>query len=333
MRFLITGFGSIGRRHFRNLITLGYKDLILLRSNNSTLDTSELDGFVVETNLEAALAHKPDAVIISNPTSLHLQVAIPAAKQGCHLFFEKPISDSMTQIPELLEALNSGGGKAVTGFQYRFHPGLRQVKQWIHSGKIGNVVSARSHWGEYQPGWHPWEDHRKSYSARKDLGGGVILTLCHPIDYFRWMFGEIKAVSGAYNTIDSLQIETEAIADISLMFDDLLGHVHLNYIQRPGRHAIEIIGDEGTITWDNKDGVAECYSAKNEQWEKFTPASDFERNTLFIDELSNFVDTIEGKADPVCTLEDGIRIQKIVDAIYRSQIENRRIDIDKLENT
>ena len=130
------------------------------------------------------------------------------------------------------------------------------------------------------------------------------------------------------NSIDSLQIETEAIADIGLQFNGFHGQIHLNYIQRPGRHAIEIIGDEGTITWDNKDGIAECYSAKNDQWEKFTPASDFERNTLFLDEMSNFIETIQGKSDPVCTLEDGIRIQKIVDAIYRSQVENRRIDLD-----
>ncbi|HSM26144.1 MAG TPA: Gfo/Idh/MocA family oxidoreductase, partial [Anaerolineaceae bacterium] len=131
MRFLIAGFGSIGRRHFRNLLTLGYKDIILLRSNKSTLDTSELDGYIVETNIDAALAHEPDAVIISNPTALHLDVAIPAANQGCHLFFEKPISDSMDRIPELKDALRIGGGKAMTGFQYRFHPGLIQVKKWI----------------------------------------------------------------------------------------------------------------------------------------------------------------------------------------------------------
>ena len=163
MRFLITGFGSIGRRHFRNLITLGYKDIILLRSNKSTLDTSELEEFLVETSLDAALEHKPDVVVISNPTALHLDVAIPAALQGCHLFFEKPISDSMDRIPELLDALKIGGGKVMTGFQYRFHPGLKQVKTWIEDGLIGNVISASAHWGEYQPGWHPWEDHRKSY--------------------------------------------------------------------------------------------------------------------------------------------------------------------------
>ncbi len=328
MRFLITGFGSIGRRHFRNLLTLGQKDIVLYRSNKSTLDTDELKDFIVETDLSRALAHKPDAVIISNPTALHLDVAIPAALQGCHLLFEKPISDSLDRIPELKKALEIGGGKAMTGFQYRFHPGLIQVKKWINGGMIGNVISARSHWGEYLPGWHPWEDYRKSYSARKDLGGGVILTLCHPIDYFRWMFGEINSVCGSYNSIDHLQIEPEGIADINLGFEKFTGLVHLNYIQRPGKHVVEIIGDAGTITWDNKDGTAKCYSAIEEKWFDFIPDNDFERNTLFINEMKNFIEFIKGNEETICTLDDGIQIQKIVEAIYQSQKENRRINID-----
>jgi predicted dehydrogenase len=327
MRFLIAGFGSIGRRHFRNLLTLGYDDIVLYRSNKSTLDTDELKNFVVETDLEKALANKPDAVIISNPTALHLAVAIPAALQGCHLFFEKPISDSLERIPELKKALEIGGSKAMTGFQYRFHPGLQKVKKWIEDGTIGKVVSARAHWGEYQPGWHPWEDHRNSYSARKDLGGGVILTLCHPIDYFRWMFGEIQSVWSAYDNIPSLQIDTEGVADIGLLFDGVIGHVHLNYIQRPGKHVIEIIGDSGTITWDNKDGVARNYSIIDENWMEFIPPSDFERNTLFIDEMKNFIDYISDKSEQICTLEDGIKIQEIVSAVYLSQVEKRRIDL------
>lgn len=328
MRFMIAGFGSIGRRHFRNLISLGYEDIILYRSNKSTLDIEEIKGFVVETNLEKALAHKPDTVIISNPTALHLDVAIPAALQGCNLFFEKPISDSLEKISELKKALDLGGGKAMTGFQYRFHPGLQQVKKWIEEGYIGKVVSASAHWGEYLPGWHPWEDYRMSYSARKDLGGGVILTLCHPIDYLRWMFGEIQSVWSTYNTIDHLQIDSEGVAEISLIFEKMIGHVHLNYIQRPGKHVLEIIGDSGTITWDNKDGTANCYSAKVEKWHVFTPSPEFERNTLFIDEMHNFIEYINGKEDPMCTLDDGIRIQKIVSSIYLSQTENRRIDLD-----
>ncbi len=102
MKFLIAGLGSIGRRHFRNLIALGEKDIVLLRSHHATLSDDELISYPVETDLDEALRkYKPDAVIISNPTSLHLDVAIPAAETGCSILMEKPISNSLGRIDEL----------------------------------------------------------------------------------------------------------------------------------------------------------------------------------------------------------------------------------------
>ncbi len=95
MKFLIVGFGSIGRRHFENLLSLGERDILFLRTYKSTLEDKDLADFQVETDLESALAHKPDAVIIANPSAFHLDAAIPAARQGCHILLEKPISHSM----------------------------------------------------------------------------------------------------------------------------------------------------------------------------------------------------------------------------------------------
>src|SRR3989304_4854720 len=152
----------------RNLLTLGEHDSVLSRSNRSTLPTDELADFPVETDLRAALAHKPDAVIISNPTALHLEVAIPAAESGAHLLIEKPIAHSLHHIPDLENALRRGGGQALTAFQFRWHPALQHAKDLLAEGAIGNVVSARAHWGEYLPRWHPWEDYRQSYSARPE---------------------------------------------------------------------------------------------------------------------------------------------------------------------
>ena len=92
MKFLIAGLGSIGRRHFRNLIALGEKDIVLLRTRKATLPDDELTGYPVETDLQEALQnHKPEAVIVANPTSMHLEVAIPAAEAGCHILLEKPV--------------------------------------------------------------------------------------------------------------------------------------------------------------------------------------------------------------------------------------------------
>jgi len=90
MKVLIAGLGSIGRRHLRNLVILGEKDILLYRTHTSSLPDDELANYPVENNLQAALAYRPDAVIVANPTSMHLDVAIPAAQAGCCLLLEKP---------------------------------------------------------------------------------------------------------------------------------------------------------------------------------------------------------------------------------------------------
>ena len=127
MRFLIAGLGSIGRRHLKNLLSLGQRDILLFRSKLGTLPEDELEGIPVEVDLQRALATKPDALIISNPTALHMDIAIPAAQTGCSLFLEKPLSNNLERIPELEKAVVSGGGKVLMGFQYRFHPGLQTI--------------------------------------------------------------------------------------------------------------------------------------------------------------------------------------------------------------
>src|SRR6185503_3395637 len=105
MKFLIAGLGSIGRRHFRNLIALGEKDIILLRTRKATLSDDELAGYPVETDIQEALRkHKPDAVIVANPTSMHLDLAIPAAEAGCHILLEKPVSNSLERLDILQQA-------------------------------------------------------------------------------------------------------------------------------------------------------------------------------------------------------------------------------------
>jgi len=155
MKFLVAGLGSIGRRHLRNLLALGVKDIVLYRSQLSTLPDDDLTSFPTETTLESALAHRPDAVIISNPTSLHLDVAIPAAEAGCHLFLEKPVSHSLEHIEDLESAVKRSGVQVLVGFQFRFHPTLQTAAHLLSEGAIGRSITAHAHWGEYLPNWHP----------------------------------------------------------------------------------------------------------------------------------------------------------------------------------
>jgi predicted dehydrogenase len=332
MKFLIAGLGSIGRRHFRNLIALGEKDLVLLRSHKATLPDDELADYPVETDTHEALhKHKPQAVIVANPTALHLDVAIPAAEAGCHILLEKPVSESLDRLDVLQQAAQKSGSKILVGFQFRYHPTLNKARELVQSGALGKILTVHAHWGEYLPQWHPWEDYRQSYAARADLGGGVIRTLTHPLDYLRYLIGEVDALWSFNGHISPLELDVEDLAEIGLKFSNgSIGGLHLNYVQRPPRHTLEIVGTDGTLRWDNADGILHFSKALASfgsfsdnppapMTQTFAPPDGFERNQLFVAQARHLIEIVRGESEPVCTLEDGIRALELALAATESQ--------------
>jgi len=332
MKFLIAGLGSIGRRHFRNLIALGEKDVVLLRTRKATLPDDELEGYPVETDLQEALKkHQPEAVIVANPTSMHLDVAIPAAQAGCHILLEKPVSHSLERLDVLQKTAERNGSKILVGFQFRYHPTLNKARELIQSNILGKILTVHAHWGEYLPQWHPWEDYRQSYAARADLGGGVIVTLTHPLDYLRYLIGEVESLWSFNGHISPLEIDVEDVAEIGLRFrNGAVGGVHVNYFQRLPVHRLEIVGTNGTLCWDNADGILHLYqmSASFGSYSDNPPApvmetfplpEGFERNQLFVAQTRHFIETARGESEPLCTLNDGVQALRLALAAYESQ--------------
>jgi predicted dehydrogenase len=338
MKFLIAGLGSIGRRHFRNLIALGEKDIVLLRTRKATLPEDELAGYPVETDLQEALQkHQPDAVVVANPTSMHLDVAIPAAETGCHILLEKPVFHSLEQIDVLQKTAEMSSSRILVGFQFRYHPTLNKARELIQSNALGKILTVHVHWGEYLPQWHPWEDYRQSYAARADLGGGVIVTLTHPLDYLRYLLGDVESLWSFNGHISPLEIDVEDVAEIGLKFTNgAVGGVHVNYFQRPPVHHLEIVGTNGTLRWDNVDGILHFYkfpatfgsysdNPPAPVVESFSPPRGFERNQLFVAQTRHFIEVVRGEAEPSCSLEDGVQALRLALAAYQSQETGRMI--------
>ena len=328
LRILVAGLGSIGQRHVRNLHRLAPTvSVVVYRVRGRPLPQDLQGNWLIECDdLETALGLGPAAALVCNPTSLHLSVALAAAHKGCSLLIEKPVSHSLNGLDELQTVVKVQGVRVLVGFQFRFHPGLQAIKRLLDEEAIGRVVCAHTHWGEYLPGWHPWEDYRRSYSARADLGGGVILTLCHPLDYLRWLLGEVKSVSAMAGRLCGLELDVEDTADITLQFGSgAIGTVHLDYVQRPPAHWLQITGQTGTIWWDNADGAVRCYRAETGEEEVFPVPQSFERNTMFRDEMRHFLACVEGAEQPLVTLDDGIQALRIALAAKTSAIEERVI--------
>ncbi len=228
------------------------------------------------------------------------------------MFIEKPLSHTWDRCQELADLVRERNLTTMIGCQFRFHPLLLSLRRQLSAGRIGTVLGARAEWGEYLPGWHPWEDHRQSYSARADLGGGVILTLIHPLDYLYWLFGPVAEVSAQVRTIPSLETSVpDDWADVSLRFNSgVLAQVHLDFVQKPAVHRLQVTGDAGTALWDNHAGTLHWQAPDGSTELERVPA-DFERNTMFLDEMRHFLDCVRQGRDSDLPLADGMAVLDI----------------------
>jgi predicted dehydrogenase len=303
---LIVGLGSIGRRHLANLRALGWTHIRAVRSRGSSLDEAGLTGLPVDRDLSTALSRHPLAVIVSNPSALHVAVALDAARAGAHLLIEKPLSDNLEGVADLESLVAAGRLRALVGFQFRFNPGLRQIRAWLRARAIGSVVTAQVHWGEYLPDIHPWEDYREGYAARPELGGGVLLTLSHPFDYLRWLLGDMARDSAIESRRDALGLAVDTCVDVTARFaNGASAHIHLNFVERPRNHQLTLIGTEGTITWNDSDSAAHRYCINSRRWETVRAPAGFERNWMFRDEMRHFLGCVSGVEQPLSTIADG----------------------------
>ncbi|MCG6538313.1 MAG: Gfo/Idh/MocA family oxidoreductase, partial [Syntrophales bacterium LBB04] len=184
-KFLVIGCGSIGKRHIGNLISLNEGNIMAFDSiPDRRQEVKARFNIEVLDNLADAWASHPEVAFITAPTSMHAPLAIMAAEHGCHLFIEKPLSHSLEGLDDLLDVVKKKGVVTLVGCNMRFHPGLKKINSMIEDGSIGKIIAMRVEFGQYLPDWHPLEDYRYGYSARAELGGGIILDAIHDLEHY-----------------------------------------------------------------------------------------------------------------------------------------------------
>lgn len=305
LKFLIVGFGSIGKRHFNNLRQIGGAEVSLLTGQPVSPPDTRLYRSPAET-----LDQKFDAVFITNETALHVPTAIAFAERGNHLFLEKPVSDSLEGIDKLTSLVKKNNLKVMVGYNMRFHPVVKAGKDLVREGRIGPIISARIAAGQYLPDWHPGEDYRRSYSASRERGGGVILDLSHELDYTRWFFGDASRIFSLIGRRSDLEIETEDNAEILLEFKGgTWCQIHLDYLQRPPERLFRLVGTRGIIEADLIAGKLRVAETDKTGWEEVSTNSDFQSNDMYLEEIKSFMDYLGGAAaDSPVSLADGIKV-------------------------
>ena len=309
---LVVGLGSVGMRHLENLRRLGCGRIGVFRSRNGPLHRPlDLTDVAIHYEFDEALERGYDAAIICNPTSLHTEFASRAAASGCHLYVEKPISNTLENTDELVRNVKRHGLAATVGCQFRFHPNLTAIERWLEEEVIGRVLGVHVDTGEYLPAWHSWEDYRDGYAAREDLGGGVILTLIHEIDYLYWLLGPLHAVSAFGGTSGVLDLAVEDhLTGMLLTNTGVPVTLHIDYLQRPPCRRMKIVGSRGAIEWDYYLGTASAVLDGKLKEGSSVPEG-WERNDMFLAIMSDFLDAVRAGRTPRVPLGDGIETLRI----------------------
>ena len=291
-RILIIGAGSIGERHIRNLLAADYKDIYVFRQRNLPLRTIEPEQIHIFTDFDEIKRIQPEVAFICSPTSMHLEQTMACVEHGMHVFVEKPLSHTIEGLNALKNLVKEKGKYVHIGYMMRFHPLFRRLKNIIQDQQYGKVLSFTSHWGEYLPAWHPWEDYRSSYVARKDLGGGVALTLSHDIDLVNWLMGEeLLSFKSLKIQPSRLEVETESVADFLFQYKGgASGHVHLNYIEKVPSRYLKMVFEDASVEVDYFKNAMQVRTKTEEVQHTLTA---FERNQLFIDQQAFFMQKIE----------------------------------------
>lgn len=334
MKFLIVGLGSIGQRHFKNLRSLGVSDLIVYRTGKGdaafTKKFEEEYHPIVFHDLDAALRAEPDAVFITNPSVFHPEYIANAAEYGVKgIFVEKPIGNNVAIVKEAIVKAEQKNIIGYVGYNFRFHPLLQKMKELVDGGLVGKVISASVDSGEYLPDWHSWEDYRGTYPARRDLGGGVVMTQSHDLDYLYWFFGMPKRVSAFGGTRTGLAVDTDDLIKGVLEYPNgVIASLHMDFYQRPPRKIFEIMGTKGMLRWNYHEKKLEFTPhTKEEQPQLWNDQDGFERNVMFLDQTRHFISCLEGREQPKVAFRDGLAVLKMGEALLRSAAEGKVVDL------
>ncbi len=318
IKVLVVGAGSIGRRHIANLLNLGVEVSCYSYRGGSVYGAEPV------TDLQAALQSDFDAVVIANKTDQHMDVAIRAAYEGKHLFIEKPIATSLAGSEELQNIVQQSSLVVEAGFMLRLHPNLLWIKQSLEQGVLGDVMYLSASVGQWLPDWRPESDYRTSYSAFRNSGGGVIFDLIHELDLVYWLTGEIAEVSAMTRNVESLAIETEAIAQVGLRLKSgVLAQVHLDYVRPAYSRRLEIVGARGILSWDYLSNKVFLTREDGTQELVHSASVGFERNNMFQSHMALFLDRIIGaRAVAASPLNESIAVLKIALACHQSAESN-----------
>jgi predicted dehydrogenase len=316
---LIVGSGSVGKRHARNLASLGCRiscvDPREERRKELAAETPVIGSY---PTIEDALSIGGlDGVVVGSPTAFHPAQTISALEAGLPVLLEKPVAKTAAEAHAMREAERRTGVPVLLGYTWRWWPPLARVRALLGDSAVGTLRHVQFHMSAHLADWHPWEPYQEFFMASAAQGGGALLDESHWIDLMIWLFGMPAELSGRVEKISDLNIETDDNVDALAVYPDgLRVSLHLDLYGRPHEKYIRFIGEGGTLLWSADPNRLAIGRQSAHVWEaeNFT----FERNDMFMAVAREYLDVVTRRVSPSCTLTDGIKVMELIEAIRKS---------------
>lgn len=321
-RALIIGAGSIGERHIRCFLATERAEVAICEPNPS-IRNSIRDRYVISQSFESldeALSESFDLAIVATPAPLHIRQASLLVEKGIRPLIEKPLSLSLEGIQELDRTATSRGLVAGVAYPYRAHPAFAAMRDAIDSGRFGKplevIVVAGQHFPTYRPAY------RDIYYRDRATGGGAIQdALTHLINAVEWIVGPTTSVvaDAAHLRLEGVTVE-DTVHVLARNSDVATSYV-LNQHQPANELTITVICERGQVRFEGHRAKWSWITEVDGAWREESVSLD--RDTLFRRQAEAFLDTVEARRTPLCSINEGCATVETVLGILAS-LESRR---------
>jgi len=293
-----------------------------------------------------------DLVCITTPPNLHKEMVIAAAAAGKHILCEKPMAMDVGEAREMVRAGADQGRLMLIDHELRFHPGRQRAYELIRTGAIGKIRHVCSlfqapHRGDPTSEWNWWSDVAQGGGALGAIGS-------HVIDQFNWFLGvmpssvfcklqtHIKHRADSSGSIKHVTTDDEVHMLLeyaeSEFTSDATGLISVSMTDGPEyRNVLELYGSDGAIKinhrgdlWTAGAGTGEWEAVEVELGRQVPGVDDTGFARGFMEFAPLIMEAIrDGKSDIkfAATFEDGLTVQRVLDAARRSHIEQRLVTL------
>ena len=289
------GLGSIAARHIKNLKDIFGEEIEIdvLRSGNGRPLDEPMQSMIEQVYYDYdSLPKDYDVMFVTNPTRLHYETLQKIQDNAKHFFIEKPVFETGREDIEGLQLKKDSVYYVACPLRYT------NVIQYLKENiDFNQVYSMRCISSSYLPDWRPGIDYRNTYSAKKELGGGVSIDLIHEWDYICYLAGQPQKVHNFIGRKSNLEIDSDDLAVYIAEYPDKYVELHLDYLGRKTIRKIELFAKDDSIEVDLLEQKI-VYRKENRIIDLNEDRDSYQKK-----ELLHFIDMVDGKCANDNTIE------------------------------